>query len=50
MTPGGKEEIKAWVLGFGPKAEVISPQTFRKEIEADLSKASALYKTGKGRK
>ena len=44
MTASGKEEIKAWILGFGPKAKVISPKTFRNEIEADLSTALARYK------
>jgi predicted DNA-binding transcriptional regulator YafY len=32
----GKEEIKAWILGFGPKARVIAPKALRNEIEADL--------------
>jgi predicted DNA-binding transcriptional regulator YafY len=41
----GKEEIKAWILGFGPKAKVISRKTLRNEIKADLSKALARYKT-----
>jgi predicted DNA-binding transcriptional regulator YafY len=45
MTASGKEEIKAWILGFGPKAKVISPKTLRNEIEADLSKALTQYKT-----
>ncbi len=38
MTASGKEEIKAWILGFGPKAEVISPKTLRNEIEAVFQK------------
>ena len=45
MTASGKEEIKAWVLGFGPKAKVVSPKTLRDEIKGDLSKALARYKT-----
>jgi proteasome accessory factor B len=44
MTASGKEEIKAWILGFGPKARVISPKTLRIEIEADLSRTLARYK------
>jgi predicted DNA-binding transcriptional regulator YafY len=43
MTASGKEEIKAWILGFGPKVKVISPKTLRNEIEADFSKALAQY-------
>ena len=26
MTASGKEETKAWMIGFGPKAEVLSPK------------------------
>ena len=44
MTASGKEEMKAWILGFGPKARVISSKTLRNEIKADLSKALARYK------
>jgi predicted DNA-binding transcriptional regulator YafY len=33
MTASGKEEIKAWILSFGPKAKVISPTFLREEIE-----------------
>jgi len=43
MTASGKEEIKAWILGLGPKATVISPQSLREEIKADLSKALEQY-------
>jgi predicted DNA-binding transcriptional regulator YafY len=44
MAASGKEEIKAWILGFGPKAKVISPKSLRNEIEADLLRAFARYK------
>jgi proteasome accessory factor B len=43
MTASGKEEIKAWILSFGPKAMVLSPKSFREEIRADISEAIALY-------
>ena len=33
MTASGKEEIKAWILSFGPKARVISPKFLQVEIE-----------------
>jgi proteasome accessory factor B len=45
MTASGKEEIKAWILAFGPKARVIAPKTLSKEIEMDLLKALASYRT-----
>jgi len=44
MTASGKEEIKAWILSFGAKAEVISPKSLREETEADLSEAILQYK------
>jgi predicted DNA-binding transcriptional regulator YafY len=43
MTASGKEEIKTWILGFGPKATVISPKALRNEVEVDLSKTLAQY-------
>ena len=46
MTASGKEEIKAWILGFGPKAKVISPKTLRNEVEGDLFRTLAQYKAG----
>jgi predicted DNA-binding transcriptional regulator YafY len=43
MTASGKEEIKAWILSFGPKAMVLSPKHFREEIRAEISQALAVY-------
>ncbi len=43
MTASGKEEIKAWISSFGPKAEVLSPNSLRDETKADLSKTLANY-------
>ncbi len=45
MSASGKEEIKAWILALGPKAKVISPKSLRDEVEADLSRALARYRT-----
>ena len=44
MTASGNEEIKAWILGFGARAEVVSPKSLRKEIEDDIQKTLALYR------
>jgi proteasome accessory factor B len=44
MTASGKEEIKAWILSFGARAEVVSPKSLRQEIKGDLSKTAAQYK------
>lgn len=43
MTASGKEEIKAWISSFGPKAKVLSPKLLRDEIEADLSRSLSQY-------
>ena len=43
MKASGKEEIKAWILSFGAKAEVLSPKSLRDETKADLSKTLANY-------
>ena len=37
------EEIKAWLLSFGPKAAVLEPQSLRDEIIRDLTAALAQY-------
>jgi proteasome accessory factor B len=44
MTASGKEEIKAWILSFGPKAMVLSPKHSREEIRAEISQALAVYR------
>ena len=36
MTASGKEEIKAWISSFGPKAKVLSPKFLREEFKDDL--------------
>jgi predicted DNA-binding transcriptional regulator YafY len=45
MTASGKEEIKAWILSFGPKVEVLSPRLLREEIKEDISKTLAFYRS-----
>jgi len=44
MRASGKEEIKAWILSFGPKAKLLSPKSLRKEIQEDISRTLAFYK------
>jgi predicted DNA-binding transcriptional regulator YafY len=38
MTASGKEEIKAWIMNFGAKAEVISPRFLKEEIRKTFQK------------
>jgi predicted DNA-binding transcriptional regulator YafY len=44
MTASGKEEIKAWILSFGPKAKIILPKFLMEEIETDIKKTLASYR------
>lgn len=37
-------EFKSWVLGFGGSAEIVSPQSLRLEIAADLKALAAIYR------
>lgn len=36
-------ELKAWILSFGPKAEVLSPTSLRNEVIDDLTRMVARY-------
>ncbi len=33
----GTDEIKFWVLSYGPRAEVLTPKSLRDEIKKELS-------------
>lgn len=43
MTVCGTEELKNWVLGFGPYVEVLKPKVLRVDVESSLRRAAALY-------
>lgn len=38
-------EIKHWVLGWGAACEVIAPEDFKRQIEAELEAMAKLYRT-----
>jgi predicted DNA-binding transcriptional regulator YafY len=40
---GGSFEIRRWILGWGEAAEVISPESLRRDIMSALAKAARLY-------
>ena len=42
-TVSGREEFIRWVLGFGPEAEILEPQSARREIERILNSALENY-------
>jgi proteasome accessory factor B len=39
----GTQEIKSWLLSFGPQAEVLAPAELREEVKKDLEAALAHY-------
>jgi proteasome accessory factor B len=39
----GTEEIKCWVLSFGRHAEVIEPESLRKDMESEIEVARSYY-------
>ncbi len=42
-TVAGREEFIRWILGFGPEAEILEPQSARKEIKKILDSALENY-------
>lgn len=47
VTVAGVEEIKHWVLGFGEKVEVLSPQSLRDSIREIAERMAQNYRTEK---
>lgn len=43
MQTSGWDDVKRWVLGFGPKAVVLEPEELREEICQELSSCLSLY-------
>jgi proteasome accessory factor B len=44
MTVRGTEELKNWVLGFGPYLQVLKPKELRQQVAELVSAASSLYR------
>src|SRR4029450_5611575 len=44
MTVRGTDELKYWILGFGPHVEVLRPATLRSEVAALLPAAARAYR------
>jgi predicted DNA-binding transcriptional regulator YafY len=40
---GATEEIKSWVLSFGPEAEVLGPAKLREEVAAEIRAMQCAY-------
>jgi proteasome accessory factor B len=46
MSVRGTEELKYWILGFGPHLQVLRPRELRNEIAAAVRSTAALYDVG----
>jgi predicted DNA-binding transcriptional regulator YafY len=43
----GLDEIKRWVLSFGPEAVVLEPEKLKEMVRKDLDKTQAQYQPGR---
>lgn len=43
LNTSGWSDVKRWVLGFGPDAEVLEPEMMRDEVAEALEKGSMIY-------
>lgn len=46
MRVGGLEEVKRWVLGFGPAARVVGPPELAVAVRVEAERIAALYADG----
>lgn len=43
LNVGGLGEVKRWVMGYGSRAEVLEPESLRREIEEEIKKMQQIY-------
>ena len=43
LRVGGLGEVKRWVMGYGSHAEVLEPESLRREIEEEIKKTKKIY-------
>ena len=43
LKVGGLGEVKRWIMGYGAHAEVLEPESLRREIRDDVKKMSEIY-------
>lgn len=43
LRVGGLGEVKRWVMGYGSHAEVLEPESLRREVEEEIKKMQKIY-------
>lgn len=43
LKVGGIQEVKRWVMGYGPHAEVLEPEILREQFEDEIKKMKKIY-------
>ena len=43
LRVGGLGEVKRWIMGYGSHAEVLEPESLRREIKEDVEKMKIIY-------
>ena len=43
LKVGGLQEVKRWVMGYGPHAEVLQPESLRSQFEEEAEKMKRIY-------
>lgn len=43
LKVGGVQEVKRWIMGYGPHAEVLQPESLRSQFRAEAEKMKKIY-------
>jgi predicted DNA-binding transcriptional regulator YafY len=43
LKVGGLQEVKRWIMGYGPHAEVLQPENLRSQFKAEAEKMKKIY-------
>ena len=43
LRVGGLGEVKRWIMGYGSHAEVLEPESLRREIKEEVKKMQKIY-------
>lgn len=43
LQVGGVQEVKRWVMGYGPHAEVLKPESLRNQFKNEIEEMKKIY-------